>query len=165
MRHIPHVLVVAVLLLAGASAPARADVSKKVQAALKGQIFFSADGLPQQAEDDATTIKAIKKAGAATLGHAMVEGVPTWRFHFMAFMSQKPAADQVSLDFYVDDKTHAFVAQKRLAGIDANLMMLETEVAISEDDGLSAGKSYVVKLATSRKGKEVVLATAKVKTK
>lgn len=164
MRQIPRVLVVAVLFVAGTSL-ARADVSKKVQAALKGQIFFSAEPLPQQADDDAATVKAIKKASVSSLGHSMVEGVPAWRFHFMAFMSKTPGVDMVSLDFYTDDKAKLFVANKRLAGIDPKLMMLESEVTISEDDGLSAGKSYVVKLSAQHKGKEFVLATAKVKTK
>ena len=137
-----------------------------MQAALKGQIVLAPEPLPQQAEDDASTIKAIKKSAASSLGHTMVEGVPTWRFHFMAFMNQKPGADQVALDFHLDDRTKAFVAQKRLAGIDPALMMLQSEVAISEDDGLSAGKSYVVKLTVQRKGgKEVVLATTRVKTR
>lgn len=165
MRHIPRVLAVAVLLLVGAS-PARADLSKKVQAALKGQIFFSHDPLPQDAEDDAATVKLIKKSSLSTLSHTMVEGVPAWRFRFMAFMSKTPGVDMVSLDFYTDDKAKLFVANKRLAGIDPKLMMLESEVTISEDDGLSAGKSYVVKLSAQHKGgKEIVLATAKVKTK
>ena len=165
MRHIPRVLAVAVLLLVGAPS-ARADLSKKVQAALKGQIFFSHDPLPQEAEDDASTVKLIKKSSLSALGHTMVEGVPAWRFRFMAFMSKAPGVDLVSLDFYTDDKAKLFVANKRLAGIDRKLTMLESEVTISEDDGLSAGKSYVVKLTAQPKGgKEIVLATAKVKTK
>lgn len=144
---------------------ADADVSKGVQAKLKGQIIISARALPEQSADDAATVAALKKAAVTTLKHIQVEGVPTWRFNFIAFMSKRPGVTQVSLDFYVDDKSKAFVAQKRLAGIDKNLTLLESQVDLSEDDGLNAGRSYIVKLAAEIRGKDVVLATTKLTTR
>jgi len=80
-------------------------------------------------------------------------------------MKQKPGVSQISLDFYLDDKTHAFVAQERLAGIDQKLTMLDAQVDLSEDDGLAANKSYIVKLSAESRGKEVVLATTKLRTR
>ena len=99
------------------------------------------------------------------LKHATADGVPVWRFHVLAFMSKKPGVSQVALDFYTDDKTHAFVAQERLAGIDKDLSLLDAQVDLSEDDGLSANKTYVVKLTAEVRGKEVVLATTKLRTR
>ena len=142
--------------------PARADLSKGVQAKLKGEILIAPDGLPAPEGDDAATIKALKKAATGTVKHQKVGGVATWSFQFMAFMKKKPGATQVSLDFYDGKK---FVAQERLAGIDPSLTLLQASVDITEDDGLSPGKSYTVKLTTSVKGKDVVLATSKLRTR
>jgi hypothetical protein len=72
---------------------------------------------------------------------------------------------QVSLDFYTDDKKKAFVAQKRLAGIDPALTLLRSQVDLGEDDGLSPDHNYVVKLTAEVKGKEVLLASTRLHTK
>jgi hypothetical protein len=146
------------------SAAARADVSEAVQKKFKGQILVSADPLPDSAADEAELIRQLKKAAIGTVTHASGE-TAVWRFHFMAFMSKKPGATQVSLDFYTDDKKKEFVAQERLAGIDPTLTLLHSQVELSEDDGLTADRAYVVKLTAEVKGKEVVLATTKLRTK
>ena len=146
-------------------ASSRADVPLKVQKQLKGQIFISPEPLPQSADSDASLIKALKKANRPELKHLSFDGVPVWRFHVMAFMSKKPGVSQVSLDFYTDDKTKAFVAQERLAGIEKDLTLLVAQVDLSEDDGLSANKSYLVKLTAEVGGKEIVLATTKLRTR
>lgn len=151
-----------VLSLAAAS---RADVPVSVQKQLKGQMFVSLEPLPQSADSDAALIKALKKANQADLKHITADGVPTWRFHVLAFMKQKPGVSQIALDFYLDDKSHAFVAQERLAGIDKGLTLLDAQVDLSEDDGLAANKSYIVKLTAEVHGKEVVLATTKLRTR
>jgi len=43
--------------------------------------------------------------------------------------------------------------------------MLDAQVDLSEDDGLAANKSYIVKLSAESRGKEVVLATTKLRTR
>lgn len=154
--------VLALCLVAG---PGRADVPLAVQKQLKGQIFISPDPLPQSADSDAALVKALKKANRPEIKHTSADGTPIWRFHVLAFMSKKPGVSQVSLDFYLDDKTRAFVAQERLAGIDKDLSLLVAQVDLSEDDGLSPNKSYVVKLSAEVHGKEVVLATTKLRTR
>lgn len=153
------------LALLLAAAGARADVPATVQKQLKGQIFVSPEPLPQSADSDAALIKALKKANRPDLKHESADGVPVWRFHVLAFMNKKPGVSQVALDFYLDDKSRAFVAQERLAGIDKDLTLLNTQVDISEDDGLAANKSYIVKLTAEVHGREVVLATTKVRTR
>lgn len=155
----------AVLALLVCSSVARADVSEAVQKAFKGQILISAEPLPDGVADEADQIRQLKKAHTGVLARGKGESVPVWRFHFMAFMSKKPGATQVSLDFYTDDKKKQFVAQERLAGIDPKLTLLQGEAELSEDDGLTADRSYVVKLTAEIKGKDVVLATTKLRTK
>jgi len=147
------------------SAAARADVSDPVQKKFKGQILVSADPLPDSAADEGELVRQLKKAHTGVITHATGEGVAVWRFHFMAFMTRKPGATQVALDFYTDDKKKEFVAQERLAGIDPALTLLQSQVELSEDDGLTANRSYVVKLTAEVKGKEIVLATTKLRTK
>jgi hypothetical protein len=159
---LPALSALALFLAAGI---ASADVPASVQKQLKGQIFISPEPLPRSADSDAALVKALKKANRPELKHDTADGVAVWRFHVLAFMNKKPGVSQVSLDFYVDDKTHAFVAQERLAGIDKDLTLLDAPVDISEDDGLSANKSYLVKLTAEVHGKEVVLATTKLRTR
>ena len=159
------IAILCALALAVGIGTSRADVPLKVQKQLKGQMFISPDPLPQSADSDAALIKALKKANRPELKHASTDGVPVWRFHVMAFMSRKPGVSQVALDFYTDDKTKAFVAQERLAGIDKNLTLLVAQVDLSEDDGLSPNKAYLVKLTAEVNGKEVVLATTKLRTR
>jgi hypothetical protein len=157
-------LLAALALVLVAGGTARADVSESVQKKFRGQILVSAEPLPETAADDAEQVRALKKAAITVVAHG--PGEPTvWRFHFMAFMTKKPGATQVALDFYTDDKKKDFVAQERLAGIDPALTLLHSQVELSEDDGLTAGRSYVVKLTAEVKGKEVVLATTKLRTK
>lgn len=147
------------------SAAARADVSEQVQKKFKGQILIAADALPDSAPDDAELIRQLKKANTTVIGHTGGAGSAVWRFYFMAFMSKKPGATQVALDFYTDDKKRQFVAQERLAGIDPKLTLLESAVELSEDDGLAADQSYIVRLTAEVRGKDVVLATTKLRTK
>ena len=155
--------VIALLLLwTGA---ARADLSEAVQKKFKGQIMVSEGPLPETAADDADQIRQLQKAHTGVISHRKGESVPVWRFHFIAFMSKKPGATQVALDFYTDDKKKDFVAQERLTGIDPKLTMLQAQAELSEDDGLSPGRSYVVKLTAEVKGKEIVLATTKLRTR
>jgi hypothetical protein len=147
------------------TAAARADVSEAVQKKFKGQILVSSDPLPDSAPDDAEQIQQLKKAHTGVIAHVQGDSVSVWRFHFMAFMSKKPGASQIALDFYTDDKKKEFVAQERLTGIDPKLTLLHSQAELSEDDGLSPNRSYLVKLTAEVKGKEVVLATTKLRTK
>jgi hypothetical protein len=144
---------------------ARADLSEAVQKKFKGQILVSEQPLPESAADDAEQIRQLQKAHTGVIAHRKGDGVPVWRFHFIAFMSKKPGVTQVALDFYTDDKKKDFAAQERLTGIDPKLDLLQAEAELSEDDGLSRGRSYVVRLTAEVKGKEMVLATTKLRTK
>lgn len=156
----------AAFALLALAAPAGAeDLPRQVRKAFGGSILFSADALPApDPEDPGATVKRYRKSAAKSLRHEEVGGVPTWNFHFMAFMKRKPESKQVSLDFYTADGEKLFVAQKRLTGINPRLTLLSSQVRLTEDDGLSTGKRYVVKLTSKVRGKEVVLATGTVAT-
>ena len=150
MRHVA-VLTTAFLLLA--SGTAAADYSKKVTASFKGQLIVSDAELPV-GKDDKATIGDIKKAKRAELkGEPNGDGVTAWRFHYTAFLG-KPATATLRLKFFTADKGQ-FAADQGLSGVDAKASVLAGDISITEDEGLTKGKAYVVKLVNAN---DVVLA-------
>lgn len=156
------VAVAAVALLAGSTA-ALADLSSKVvQKEMKGQLIVTAKPLAAPDGDDRTVVKALKKAAVKSVKGFASGEVKGWNFAFIAFLKKAPGKNELSLDFYTDDKEKLYVANKRLTGIDPKLPVLEGQVDITEDDGVNAGKSYVLKLVVNHGGKkETLLATTK----
>jgi hypothetical protein len=153
---------VAVLTVLGT---AEAEVSRAVQQAFRGQILVTAGELPGEAGDDKATVAAYKKAVQRALPRADMGGLPSWSFHYTAFLNRAPGVSELSLDFYTDDKERRYVANKRLMGIDPKLPILKGRMSITEDDGLLPGRSYVMKLAGTIRGKEVVFAETTVSTR
>lgn len=141
---------------------ARADVGKKTQKALSGTILLTEKVLPTDMADNAATVKAYKGMAKKSFTHTVDDGVPTWRFHYMAFLKASPKTTSLSFDFYTDDKEKLYVADKRFTGIDPKLRILSGFMTISEDDNVAKGRSYVVKLTGKVRGKERVFATTKV---
>ena len=140
---------------------AQADVSKTVEKAFRGQILITDTPLPPAGETDAQTINAYKKATAKSLKSTDDDGTAQWSFLFTAFLKKAPRTEALSMDFYTDDKDKLYVADKRFVGIDPKGTILSGQVAITEDDGLVKGRSYVVKLTGKVKRREVVFAQAK----
>lgn len=154
IRSLPLLLLLALL---GAPTLAHAELSKKVIAAFKGQIVISEGDLPDAA-DEQQTIAAIKKAKLQTItGEKNAEEVTTWSFRYTAFLS-KAAPTSLKMAFYTNDKKKKYVADQRLDGVDPKSPVLAGEVLITEDDGLSKGQSYLIKLVASAGNKETVLA-------
>ncbi len=159
---------VALAVFALGATSASANISKAVQKKFAGKIVVTEDGaLSTVYDSDSEMIKAYKKANLKTIkGTANEEGTKSWTFFVMAFMKKKPGKSQISLDFYrLDGKKKVFVADKRLSGIDPSLPLLATRIDISEDDGLDAGKTYLVKLTVKRGKKEITLAETKLTAK
>ena len=155
------------LTLAGNSS-AHADLSKAVQKKFKGKILVTEDGeLSTTFESDTEQIANYNKANKKVItGVAGQQDVKTWNFYVMAFMSKAPKSTQLSLDFYrVEGKTKVYAANKRLSGIDTKLTLLSTRISLTEDDGLNAGRTYIVKLTAQRGKREIVLAETKLTTK
>lgn len=140
----------------GASAtPARADLSKKVIAAFKGKIVVSNSPIEMQGDDKSTIAKIKKDALTEVTGAEGGDEVWAWSFVYTAFLS-KAGSSTMKLEFYDGDK---YVADQTLTNVDPKMTVLEGEVSITEDDGLTKGKKYTVKMVGRLKGKETVLAT------
>jgi len=152
------ITLVALLVARGAIAD---EVSKGVQKAFQGKILISDKPLPL-VEDDKAAIKQYRELDKKSLSHGDVEGVPSWTFHYTAFLKQAPKINELSLDFYTADKEKLYVANKRFTGIDPALKVLEGNLTMNEDDNLNAGRTYDLKLVGKVKGREVVFATTRV---
>ncbi|MBK9029740.1 MAG: hypothetical protein IPL61_00100 [Myxococcales bacterium] len=148
VRFAPALLVVALV------APAHADVSKKVIAAFKGKVLLSTAPL-EPSGDDKATIAAYKSKVVTTLqGHQNGNDVQEWTFNYTAFLS-RTGATSLKLEFYDGDK---YSADRTLTGIDPKDPVLEGDITIDEDEGLTKGKKYTVKLVGKIKGKETTVA-------
>jgi hypothetical protein len=144
------------------SAGAHADLSKGVQKAMKGSLVVTESAFAIPEGPDPAVIKALKKASAKSIkGSDGGEAGTVWSFNFIAFMKKAPGRDAISLDFYTDDKEKLYVANKRMTGIDPKLALLESQVDITEDDGVKKGGRYLVKLSVSNGNRDTVLAETK----
>jgi len=152
-RLMPAVILVGLVALAP---DAHADLSAKVIKAFKGQIIITESAV-EAAGSDKDTVAAYKAARKTSIkGTPNAEDVQSWSFHYTAFLKKK-GFSSLSIEFYSDGK---FVADRRLAGVDPTLSVIEGDVSITEDDGPARGKKYALKLVGESKGKDVVLATA-----
>jgi hypothetical protein len=154
-------LVVALALGLVTIGSAAAEPSAAVQKKLKGKMYLAEESFVLDGDDDAEVIKNIQKQSKASLAHRAEGENAIWHVAFVAFLGKKPGVTQVSVDFY--DGKNTYVANKRMSGVSADIPVLASEFDISEDDGLTRGKPYTVKLSASVKGKDVVFATAKIK--
>ena len=147
-RQIFIAVVTASLLIGGV---ASADLSRSVIGAFRGQLVITKDELPQ-GKTDKETIAKIKAAKLKELVGETTEEVTYWNFHYTAFL-KKTGATTLKMEFYIDGKK--YVADKTLSGIDPKSTALAGTISINEDEGLTRGKSYVVKLVA---GKNTIVA-------
>lgn len=134
-------VVAAAAVLAGGIASA--DMSKAVIGAFRGQLVITKDELPE-GKNDKDTIAKIKAAKLTEVtGQPTGEDVTAWHFHYTAFLS-KTGAKFLKMEFYRDGKQYS--ADKRLDGIDPKTPVLIGDISIDENEGLSKGKSYLIKL-------------------
>jgi hypothetical protein len=159
-RRLFLLLPLAVALAIGASArTADADLSKKVIAAFKGKILVTISPLEMQGDDKAT-IAAFKKATLTEVKSQMgADDVPTWVFTYNAFLS-KTGATSLKLEFH---EGKDYKADKQLTGVDPKMTVLQGDIEITEDDNITKGKTYTLKLTGTVKGKEVTFATGQIK--
>lgn len=143
-------VVLAALVIGGI---ANAEMSRPVIAAFKGQLVISKGELPE-GKNDKDTIAKIKSSKLTEVSGEAQEDVTYWNFHYTAFLNKTGSAT-LKLEFYKDGKQ--FVADKTLDGVDAKSSVLTGDISINEDEGLTKGKAYVVKLVA---GKNTVVATA-----
>jgi len=141
------------LVFGATAAPAQADMSKKVIAAFKGKIIVSNSPLESQGDDKATIAKIKKDTLTSVVGAPGGDDVYAWSFVYTAFLSKASGTTTLTLEFYDGTK---YVADQKLTGVDPKMTVLEGDVGITEDDGLTKGKKYTVKLV---KGENTVLAS------
>jgi hypothetical protein len=148
------VAVIAITLVLG-SATAFADMSKKVIATFKGQILVTESPL-QMSGTDKATIAEFKKARLKEIkGEKNSEDAHAWHFVYNAFLSKTGSTD-LKLEFYDGGK---YVADQRLTDVDPKDPVLQGDISITEDDGLTKGKTYTIKLVAVKGSKETVIST------
>jgi len=146
-------VVVAVVIAAGSGA-ASAEMSKAVIAAFKGDLVITKGEIPE-GKTEKDTIAKIKSERIKELVGEAKDDVVYWHFHYTAFLT-KGGANQLKMEFYTNDKANKFVADNRLEGVDPKSLVLSGDISINEDEGLTKGKTYLIKLVTD---KDVVVAS------
>lgn len=146
-----HRLMSAALVVAAAvgwGGVAQADVSKNVIAAFRGELVITKGDLPVGTSDKDTVAK-IKTARLKELTGEAKEDVTYWHFHYTAFLN-KGGSPLLKMEFYTNDKDKKFVADNRLDGVDPKTTVLSGDISINEDEGLSKGKAYTIKLVNDK---------------
>lgn len=135
------VIALAVIVAGGT---ASADMSKTVINAFRGQLVISAQELPE-GKNDKETIAKIKAAKLSALTGEAQEDVQYWNFHYTAFLS-RTGNTKLKMEFYSGKQ---LAADKTLDGIDPKSAVLTGQISINEDEGLTKGKTYTIKLVTA----------------
>jgi hypothetical protein len=145
---------VVVVAAVGSAGIATADMSRNVIAAFRGELVITKGDLPE-GKNEKDTIAKIKTERLKELTGEARDDVMYWRFHYTAFLT-KIGATRLKMEFYINDKDKKFVADNRLDGVDPKTPVLSGDISINEDEGLSKGKPYIIKLVTEN---DVVVAS------
>jgi hypothetical protein len=132
-----------VALALTAAVTAHATLSPKVQRTFRGRILVTLEPLPEDAGNDAKTIKVYTGLHQKQLKSQSVEEAATWTFYYTAFMTGDPPSDELSLDFHTTDKAKAYVANKRLH-VESGAKTLTGFLTIDENEGPNPGTTYDV---------------------
>jgi hypothetical protein len=146
-----HRLMSAAVVLAaslGWGGVASADISKAVITAFHGELVITKGELPE-GKTEKDTVAKIKTERLKELTGEARDDVVYWHFHYTAFLA-KPGSSLLKMEFYTNDKDKKFVADNRLEGVDPKSTVLSGDISINEDEGLSKGKAYVIKLVNDK---------------
>src|SRR5215813_11544105 len=141
-RSISAAVLVAAVAWGGVAA---ADMSRNVIAAIKGELVITKGDLPE-GKNDKDTIAKIKAERLKELTGEAKGDVTGWVFHYTAFLT-KTGATELTMEFWKDKK---LAANKRISGFNPKDPVLSSNVSIDEDEGLTKGTAYVVKLVTDK---------------
>ncbi len=156
--------ILAGIALVAAAGLAHAELTKKVSQKYRGQILVTDNALNFTVLGDSSqTIKTCEKNKLKVVKHEEVGGTPTWTFYYTAFLNAKPRVGTLTMEFYYDMPGEGLElrADKTMVGIDRSLKILQGRISISEDDNVSAGKTYVVKLVDNLPKSSKTYATTK----
>ena len=145
LHRILSAAVLAAAVVSAGATEASADVSRAVITAFKGQLVVSKGELPE-GKTNKETIAKIKAAKVTSVEGDVRDDVAYWNFHYAAFLSRTGAV-RLKLEFYNGKQ---LAADKTLDEIDPKSGLLTGDISISEDEGLSKGKTYTVKLVTDK---------------
>lgn len=137
-RSISAAVLVAAVAWGGVAA---ADMSRNVITAFKGELVITKGDLPEGKNDKDTIAKIKAERLKELIGEAKGD-VTGWVFHYTAFLT-KTGATELTMEFWKDKK---LAANKRINGFDPKLTVLSGDLPIDEDEGLTKGTAYVVKL-------------------
>jgi hypothetical protein len=126
----------------------------------RGQLLVSTEPF-EASDDDAALAAQAKKAKGELVATGGNEDSAEWRFHWMAVLSAKPGNANATIFFYDITKERKQATYKDI-GIDAEQLMVVSDLVITEDDGLKKGNKYELVLAVSKNGKQVTLAKGQV---
>jgi hypothetical protein len=161
----PHRLLGALVLsgtmIVGALVADGAGVSPAVCRAFRGEILVTAKPLGTPHPNSKKAIAEWRKLQVQEIKHEVVQGVPTWYWHYAAFLRRKPPATSLTFEFYTDDKEALFKADKKI-GLSAATMVIQGTMSITEDDNITKGQRYVLKLVGDVRGKEVIYAKTRI---
>jgi hypothetical protein len=143
-----------VLALAGA---ARAELSDAVVAAYRGKIIVSKAAVAPGATDK-DTIAKLKAAQLTALTGQPTDDGQTWRFHYTAFL-KKTGNVGLKLRFVSGEKDGRLAVELPVPIPDVEDPVLSGDLSVSESQGLSRGKAYLLQLAND-KGEIVAKASA-----
>ncbi len=89
------------------------------------------------------------------------QGSELWHTFFVGFLSKKPNESPIFLVFYDVTSGREYRGSKEI-NVDPNSTIVMTDVDVTEEDGVKAGKTYEVVLGVKSGGKETVFAKAKI---
>lgn len=150
----------AALSLVVASLGAAHAKASKLLAKYRGQLILAAESFQVSDDDDAmlTQVKGKAKTELAGKDGGGDEGM-VWDFAFLGVLKAKPGATKATLAF-IDAKSGTQATYKELSCA-ADQEIIAADLTISENDGLTKGKTYDIVLTVSKGGKDVVLAKGK----
>jgi hypothetical protein len=148
---------VIVLALASVTATA-AELSESVVSAFRGKIVLSRAAVEPGPSDKETTAK-LKAAQLQELAGKATDEGQTWRFHYTAFL-KKTGNVGLRVRFISGEKDGRFAAETSIPIPDVEAPVLTGDLSISESQGLSRGKAYLLQLVNDKN--EVVAKTSAV---
>jgi hypothetical protein len=141
----------AALLVLLAASPAVSQVSQlsdAVVAAFRGKIVLSRAAVAPGTSDKETIAK-LKAAQLPELtGKASDEG-QAWRFHYTVFL-KKTGNESLHLRFISGEKDGRFAAETSIPIPDVEAVVLTGDLTVTESQGLSRGKAYILQLANDK---------------
>lgn len=132
----------AVAFVVATAQPSFADMTRGVISAFRGQLVITKGELPT-GKNDKDTIHKIKKEQLKELTGTENDEVTSWHFSYTAFLS-KTGSKTLKMEFLKNGKQLS--ADKLLDGIDPKITVLTGDISINEDEGLTKGNTYQIRL-------------------